>query len=177
MKCTYCNAELEYGYQYCIKCGERVEKSVIDTAYNETFWGKADAFIQKYENNKLKKITGNYLFRTLVLIVSLVLIFFGFGGNEYRLRILDNDAYKIQYDMNKEEFYVLSNEQEFVLDIHIPKFCSRVRLICHSGDDVFEKVMERGECQISVVRNEFDYITLEAMCGEIVVQSLKFSAP
>lgn len=75
MKCTYCNAELEYGYKYCIKCGNLVEKSVTDTAYNETFWGKTDALIQKYENNKLKKFTGNYLFRIVVLIVSLSLIY------------------------------------------------------------------------------------------------------
>ena len=153
MKCTYCNAELEYGYKYCIKCGERVEKSAIDTAYNETFWGNADSFIQKCENNKVKRITGSYWFRALALIVSLALIYFGFWGNEYRLHILDNEAYSVQYDMNKDEFYVLSNEQAFVLGIHIPKFCNKVRLVCHSGEDVFEKVLKREECKIGVVKD------------------------
>ena len=154
-----------------------MEKSFTDTAYNETFWGKTDALIQKYENNKLKKFTGNYLFRIVVLIVSLSLIYFGFWGNEYKLRILNNEAYSIQYDMNKQEFYVLSDEQEFVIDIYIPKFCNKVRIACHSGDDVAEKIVKREECKIKVVKGEFDHITIEALRGEKAMQSIKFSAP
>ncbi|MBQ4517827.1 MAG: hypothetical protein II997_04475 [Clostridia bacterium] len=176
MKCNHCEAELGYGYKYCTKCGENVSKTAVEDAYNETAWGKFDALIAKYEGCKLKRITGNYLFRVLLIVICVALLYFGFWGDTYRLRIVESDIYRIQYDTKTEEYYVLSDAESFELGIHIPKFSDNVRFTCYAGEESTTDNMKPAECRIPVVKGKYDYMTVEAMRGKKVIQLLKFSA-
>lgn len=177
MICNHCGANLGYGYKYCTVCGGTISKSAIEEAYNDTVWGQFDSLIAKYEECTLKKITGNYFFRICLILFCAVLIYFGLYGENYQLHILKSEMYRIQYDTKTNEYYVLSEEDIFNLEIHIPKFADNVRFTCYIGGEEQSEDMKPEECRIQVIKDKCDYMTVEAMQGKKILQSLKFSAP
>ncbi len=177
MICDNCKAKFGYGYKYCTECGNKVNENLLEESYNETVWGKLDGFIKKYEGFTLKKITNNRIFKIVVLLLTVLLTYFGFFGNEYQLHIAESGAYAVQYDVESEEYYVLSDADAFTVSIHIPKYCDYVQFTGYAGGDKESLKMKPEECHIEITKGKYDYMTVEAMKGEKAVQSLKFSAP
>lgn len=176
MKCNHCEKEIGYGYKHCTECGNLVDEAVLESAYKETVWGRIDVLIDKYKQTPIKKLTDNFFFRIIVMLFSVFLIYIGFTTDDYHLRIVENGIYRIQYDTKTDEYYVLSDEENFVLGVHIPKFCDKVRFICYKEDnEVQNKVMKREDCEIEVVKGKYDYMIIEALRGDKISQSLKFS--
>lgn len=177
MICDNCKAKFGYGYKYCTQCGNEVRETQLDEAYNETIWGKVDGFINKYQGFTLKKIIDNWIFKIAVLLLTVLLTYFGFFGNEYQLHIAESGAYSVQYDVESKEYYVLSDSNAFTVSIHIPKYCDSVQFTGYTGDDKDSLQMNPDECHIEIIKGKYDYMTVEAMKGEKAVQSFKFSAP
>ena len=178
MKCICCKSEVAFGYKFCTNCGEKVDKTQMENAYyNECVWGKFDAWVEKHENSLGKKITDNFVFRIVAMLVSVVLIYYGFTSDDYRLHIMDSNDYGVQYDVKSEEYYILSHKEEFNVEMYVPKFCDYVRLNCYTGEDEKQYTMDTDKLNIKIIKGEYDYITVEGVRKDKPVQKIKISFP
>ena len=68
----------------------------------------------------LKKITGNVVFKAVWLIVVLGYFFFTMYGNLNGIRLKDSETYKVQYNEQAEEYYIIPLKQEASLELFVP---------------------------------------------------------
>ena len=167
MNCERCNSPLSYGSKYCNTCGEKVPSGTYDAEYKETIWAKFDTAKDKYDTLFLKKITGSILFKILSLAAVLAYFFFTMYGNLMGIRLKDSDAYSIQYNKEKDEYYISAKQTEAQLDMYVPLGTDNVVFSAFDGDEkketkkyTTEQYRNKG---YTVNEGEYDYILVEAL--------------
>ncbi len=120
MNCEKCKSDLSYGTKYCTVCGEEIPSEMYLAEYDKTVWAKLDRAKDKYDTLLLKKITGNVIFKAVWLIVVLGYFFFTMYGNLNGIRFKDSESYKIQYNEQAGEYYIIPLKEEAMLEIFVP---------------------------------------------------------
>lgn len=166
MICEKCKSELSYGTKYCGNCGEKVPKDAYKEEYEDTIWAKIDKIKDEYDTLLLKKITGNVYFKALWLIIVLVYFFFTMYGNLNGIRLMDSEAYRIQYYEKADEYYIRPTDEISQLELIAPIGTEKIIFTAFTDGEESDKkeftTDEYKEKGYTVVSNEYDYIYIDA---------------
>lgn len=176
MNCQSCNKEIPSGADYCNFCGEKITDDVKKENYKKTIWGKFQHYIDIYETLSLSKLTGHWAFKTIVIIALVVATYFGFYGDAWKMKFTETDIYAIQYNIETDEYYILSDVEKFSLGLYIPKTADKIRYKGYlDGESVFAEEYTPAECNITVNKGEYSGMTLELIDGGEAKQIIRFS--
>lgn len=120
MKCSQCGMENIVQAKFCRGCGHAFSSEEQEVAYQKTIFGKLDAIEAWWNRLSLKVVTEHMLFRILVIVGILGYGVYMFYQNGAQLRILESDAYRIQYNEDSKEYYLLTEMDEVALNMYIP---------------------------------------------------------
>lgn len=166
MICEKCKSELSYGTKYCGNCGEKVPKDAYKEEYEDTIWAKIDKIKDEYDTLLLKKITGNVYFKAIWLIIVLVYFFFTMYGNLNGIRLMDSEAYRIQYYEKADEYYIRPTDKISQLELIAPIGTEKIIFTAFTDGEESDKkeftTDEYKEKGYTVVSNEYDYIYIDA---------------
>ena len=113
MKCAACQTENNYNANFCKACGTAFTQAQKDEACSKTWIGKLNQIEDTISWLKLEKITGNPVFRALVLVVLIGMCIFNllFKGN--MSIILPSEDYQVTYIKN-EKSYTLTTDLDVI---------------------------------------------------------------
>lgn len=167
MNCEKCEAPLPYGTKYCNTCGEKVPKGAYDNEYNQTIWAKIDKVKDEYDTFMLKKLTGNIVFKIVVLVAVLVYFFFTMYGNLNGIRLKENSAYTITYNTKLDEYYIYPNGAKADLEMYAPIGTDKLVFTAMTDGKVAKKdtftIKQYEKKGYAVKEGEYEYITIKAM--------------
>lgn len=174
MKCTECGYETNYGANYCNNCGASLEKA-NDEIYNRTVWGYADKFLDWYDALTLKKITGNIIFKIVVLLLVLGIGIFNAYSSYANIRLLKSETYEIEYDKDADFYYIVTPEEEVNILLYIPKNAEKVIVRgITDGQEVVETEFLPDDYSKGIIakKNEFDSISVDTIKDDAVSDSI-----
>lgn len=180
MHCSKCLKHVPYGAKYCRNCGEAIPEAERAAAYKKTLWGRLQQLEDWYKTLTLKKFTGSTIFKIFVLVLILAVGVVNIIKNGTALKILDSDAYSAQYNTKLEEYYILTDADEVVLSLYIPNRAESLLLTGYDGDGsvLEQRTLTAAEFTnadaMRIRRDEYAYLTLEAVRGSDVISHLKF---
>ena len=180
MHCIKCLKSAPYGAKYCRSCGEVIPEAERAAAYKKTLWGRLQQLEDWYKTLTLQKFTGSIVFKILILVLILAVGVINIARNGTALKILDSDAYSAQYNTKLEEYYILTEADEVVLSLYIPNRAESLLLTGYADDDTVmeQRTLTAAEFTnadaMRIRRDEYAYLTLEAVRGTDVISQLKF---
>lgn len=167
MICEKCKNSLSYGTKYCSVCGEKVSNELYIAEYDKTVWAKLDKAKDKYDTMLLKKLTGNVIFKTVWLIVVLGYFFFTMYGNLNGIRLKDSETYKVQYNEQEEEYYIIPLKQEASLELFVPIGTENIEFAAVSNGEETDKqkftTKQYEEHGYTVTADKYDAIYIDAI--------------
>ncbi len=176
MICEKCNSKLGYGDKFCNTCGEKIPASLYEDDYKDTAWGKFDNLSNKWDTFFLKKIFDSWVFKTLVVLAVLAVGLLEVYTDIINIKLLDSEAYKIEYNQNTDEYYVRTEQQSVDLLLYIPKHADRICSREYIGGEVSEeRVMtyeEYSKEALKIAKDEFDYVTVSSLKGEQITDTV-----
>ena len=176
MKCQKCDAALHYGDKFCNECGEKIEKKAYDEDYKKTIWGKFDKLSDWWETLTLKKFLDNWITKIIILLVVLAWGFFDAYTDLTNIKFLESENYKIEYNKQLDEYYIRTQEEEFSLNLYIPKHAAKITVTEYNGEEVntrdilSEKISKDS---IIVKKGNFDYMTISSVKGDKITDTVK----
>ena len=177
MNCEKCESPLTYGAKYCNTCGEKVPDGAYEAEYNDTIWAKIDKIKDEYDSLAFKKITGNIVFKIIVLVVVVGYFFFAMYGNLNGIRLKENKAYTISYNTELDEYYISLNSAKAKLEMYAPIGTDKLVFTAMVNGKVadektftIEKYKKEG---YAVKEGQYDYITVKAMRGKKTADDIK----
>lgn len=177
MNCEKCESPLAYGTRYCNTCGEKVPKGAYDAEYNDTVWATIDKVKDKYDSLTLKKITGNIVFKIVVLVAVLVYFFFTMYGHLSGIRLKENSDYSISYNTKLDEYYISPTGAKANLEMYAPIGTDKLVFTAMTGNKkADEKKFTPHQYEkkgYEIVEGEYDYILVKAMRNGKKADSVK----
>lgn len=180
MHCPKCLNHVPYGAKYCQSCGESIPEETRKAAYNKTFWGKLQRIEDWYNTITLKKFTGSLFFKIAILLLILAIGIINVIQKGMQTKILDSEIYTVQYNTQKEEYYILTDAEEVVLQLYVPKRIDTLILTGYDNNDnvLLERTISAEDIgskdALRVKKDEYAYLTLNAMRSGKHNTSLKF---
>ena len=180
MHCPKCLKNVPYGAKYCRSCGEAIPEAERSAAYKKTLWGRLQQLEDWYKTLTLKKLTGSVVFKILILVLILAVGVVNIVKNGVALKILESDAYSAQYNTKLEEYYILTDADEVVLSLYIPNRAESLILTGYDDDGaaIEQRTLTTAEFAnadaMRIRKDEYAYLTLEAIHGTDVISQLKF---
>lgn len=174
MKCTECNYETNYGSKYCNNCGADLQKA-NDEIYNRTVWGYADKFLDWYDALTLKKITGNIIFKIVILLLVLAFGIFNAYSAYANIRLLKSESYEIEHDKNQGIYYIVTPDEQVNILMYIPKNAQKVIVKGITNEEETSKtefLPDDYAKGITAKKNEFDYITVSTIRDDKISDSI-----
>jgi len=101
MICTKCGKDNLIKADYCAHCGHAFTKQEKEAAYNQTIYGKLDRFDEVKSWVTLKKITGNFFVRLLVLACIAAIGFLTHTNQGTEMKLLESNEYALYSDLDK----------------------------------------------------------------------------
>lgn len=175
MKCEKCGYELYYGAKFCSACGTEIPKDAYQDEYNRTVWGYADKFLNWYDTLTLKKITGNVIFKTIVLLLVLAFGIFNAYSAYANIRLLESESYEIEHDKNQGIYYIVTPDEQVNILMYIPKNAEKVIVKGIANEEEASKtefLPDDYAKGIIAKKNEFDYITVSTIKGDKISDSI-----
>lgn len=167
MICEKCKSDLSYGSKYCTVCGEEISSELYVAEYNKTIWAKLDRWKDKYDTLLLKKITGNVVFKTLWMIVVLGYLFFSMYGNLNGIRLKDSESYKVQYNEQADEYYIIPLKEEAMLELFVPIGTENIEFTAvTNGEENERKVFttkQYKEQGYTVIADKYEAVYIDAV--------------
>lgn len=120
MKCIKCKGINIISANYCKFCGYHFSEKEQKEAKNKTIVGKLEMLEKAYNVCTLKVITDHIVFKIISLLVVIILGIFFLVNNGAKVKILESDNYKMQYNTKEDEYYLLANEEQTTLDLYVP---------------------------------------------------------
>lgn len=160
MKCAVCQTENNYNANFCKSCGTAFTQAQKDESYNNTWMGKLDQIENTISWLKLEKITGNPIFRALVLVVLIGLCVFNllFRGNVSI--ILPSEQYQVTY-IAKEKTYILNTDLDVIqLELNLKQTPQLIIVSTMSNDEILDETSYTLTDSISLVKDEDIYYIL-----------------
>ncbi len=179
MHCPKCLKYVPYGAKYCQNCGEAIPDTVRKNAYQKTLWGKLQRLEDWYKTLALKKVTDSIIFKAFILAVILGYGLFNLYLNGTQLKIMDSDMYDVQYNTKLDEYYVLTEADEVVLNLYIPNKASTLHLTGYDAEGAVleERTIAPADFEnpesLAIKRDAYAYLTLEMQQGETAKGQLK----
>ena len=129
MICRECKTKNRIKANFCSYCGHPFSDEERKTAYAKTIYGRFEKLENLWKTVSLDKITGS----ALVKIVSLVVVLFYGGISIYRngteFRPLEHDSYELQYNQKDNEYYLISQNDDVLLQLYLPKQAEEVTIV------------------------------------------------
>lgn len=178
MICKNCNKGINYGTMYCINCGSKVTNDDRHDSYSKTFWGKLQKGEDKIRNWKLVRFYFSNTFKILFFICLVVYTGWQLYTDRMSMTFLESDSYEIQYNELFDEYYILSDEETFKLELYIPRTTDKVRIKGYTDDkEVYSDTSSAGRAKLGIKKGEYDYMTVETIDNKKVTETIKFAAP
>ena len=120
MICKNCGKENLIKADYCACCGHPFTKEEQAEAYGKTIYGKMDRFAEMKSWLTLKKITGNFFVRLLILLCIAAAGFLSHTNQGSEMKLLESDEYVIDWNKRSGEYYLYSDLDEIHLKLYLP---------------------------------------------------------
>ena len=180
MICEKCNSKLHYGDKFCNVCGEKIDTTGYEKEYNKTIWGVIDKIADFLDIIMLKKITGNWIVKVLLLLAIAGWGFFDAYTDFASIRILESESYSVEYNKNLDEYYVRTSKDEIDLNLYIPKYTDNIKFKEVNDKEtsvedmtVEEYIEKKKEKELLVKKNSFEYLTVDSVRNGKVSDSIK----
>lgn len=134
MRCTKCGKDNIIKANFCKYCGYKFSQAEQKKAKRKTLVGKLELIEKGYSICKLKFITDNIIFKiaSIIMLIAIGICLNLKNGND--VRILKSDMYKIEYNTNNDEYYLLVDEDKINLNLYIPNNLDKID-IKHMNSD------------------------------------------
>lgn len=153
MKCIKCKSENITKSNYCKKCCYHFEEFEQLAARRRTLVGKLEWIEDTYKKWTLKKFMDKKIVKILSFIILILINVFIFYNNNKDVKLLENEAYKIEYNTKTNEYYLLIKEDSTGVDLYIPKRLKNMDI---------KKVNNKDEVLNSFLYNRKEKLVLEA---------------
>lgn len=124
MICAKCSTMNEYKVNYCKECGTKFEAEDHEKAFNDSFPGKLQNFINKAKDNPYSKITGSIYFKIISLVVVIGIGIFCYyqktGIASDKFQFVATEDYSVQYNSESNEYYIIAKSAEVSLMVYCP---------------------------------------------------------
>lgn len=128
MICKNCQTKNITKAKYCQHCGAAFTDEQRQEAYDRTIFGKIDK-LEKWKGYiTLDFITGNPIFKTVVLVAILIWGFYLGRTNGERMLILESDTYQVQQHVTTGEYYVLTEQDSVSVSLYLPRQAESLQL-------------------------------------------------
>lgn len=168
MKCKKCKTDNINQANYCKRCGNKFTDEEKKEAHKWTFvW-----FLEGLENIKkackLEFITDIPIIKygSIVVILALGVLSYFYNGND--LHLLESENYKIQYNEREEEYYLLVNNEETILNVFVPNRSKNLTVKHYNSDGEIIEDAEYDKDDEIILKNdeETDYYVVAADYGK-----------
>lgn len=128
MKCKKCHKKNIDNANFCQKCGNKFSEEEKNAVKKGTLVWYLE-WIDKIKSLwKFNFITGHILFKILSVIVVLGIGVYSLLINGNTLKILESDSYKIQYNKELSEYYLLTSSDKAELNLYVPNNLSKIKI-------------------------------------------------
>lgn len=138
MVCKHCNEKNRLEAEFCKKCGKSFNEEEREASKYNGIIGFIKFIEDKYNKFSLKFIFDSNKFKALLLIIFSLISIYNFtikGGN--RIQIKENENYLVEYNDKDKEYYVtFKNDEEQLLDLHIPNNIETIEITKYSENDI-----------------------------------------
>ena len=164
MVCSNCGMNNVMKARYCRDCGTPFSEEKRQEVYNDSIWGKLDKLLKFKDILDLSIITGNPIFRAVVIIVLLVLVGIRIYNNGAHLRFEGSSDYEIQYNEELNEYYLLTSLDAVEVDFYVPRQAEEVTLWTYTAtaDPTPELILETGSVITLLPSDDIAYYVVEA---------------
>ena len=166
MICRNCQTKNIIKAQYCRHCGDAFTDEQRQEAYDRTIFGKIDKLEQWKGYLTLEFITGNPIFKTVVLVAILLWGFYLGRTNGERMLIMESDAYRVQQHVTTGEYYVLTDQDSVSVSLYLPRQAEEVQLQGIVDGEVVGEQRFTAEEQPQLECGAVDYYYITADYGK-----------
>jgi len=164
MKCNQCGHKNLYKANYCEKCGHKFDETIKSKAYDKTIYGLINKLEDLYSWLTLDKIFGNTYLKIFLLIVILFSTCTKIIQNGNNFIIKDNESYEVQYNKQKNQYYIISNEYYIDLSMYIPKKTESIVVTEYSiNNEMLSSFSYTIEDSITLLNEQDKYYVIEAV--------------
>ena len=121
MICRECKTKNRIKANFCSHCGHPFTDAERDAAYAKTIYGRFEKLEDLWKTVSLDKITGNNIVKILSLVAVLVLGGYSVLKNGTQFRPLEHESYEIQYNKSVNEYYLISELDNFDVSLYLPR--------------------------------------------------------
>lgn len=164
MKCIKCTEKNINSANYCKKCGYNFSDIERNAARRWSFvW-----FLEKIDKIKeifdLSFITDHIVFKIISILVILGIGILNFLDKGVNLKILESSNYKVQYNTEIDEYYLITNNNQINLNLYIPNRTNNLALkhLDKENNIILEKNYQKAEEITLYTNGNDDYYILEA---------------
>ncbi len=176
MKCSKCRCKNIVKANYCKSCKYKFTDKEKEKAYNKTLFGKVE-FIEKwYSRLTLQAITGHIAFKICSILFILMIGIYTLFTMGITTKILDSKDYKIYYNKNLKEYYLLvdSSLSEVDVNLYKPNRLKNLNVLHYdSNNKLLEKISERDNKNIILKTYNDDYYVLESKYSNKKMDKIK----
>ncbi len=160
MKCLKCHKENVYKANFCKYCGNKFTEEEKEIAKRKGFTGFLRMVSEWYDKTSLSVATGHpaYQIASVILVLCVGIYFIITKGTD--LRLLESPNYKIQYNENNDEYYLLfSKEKEnrnvsVPLELYVPNRIEKLQVIYYNDqDEILEENIYDKDATINLKPN------------------------
>lgn len=172
MKCIKCLTKNINQANYCKKCGYKFSDKEREAASRWTLvWciKKAEKIkeICSGNFNAFGFITDTIAYKVISLLVVLAIGIYFAVANGLDVKIKESDNYKLQFNKEANEYYILVKEMTTLLDVYLPNDVENLTLTNYDYKDnvIIENVYNPND-EIVLKADSRDYYVLKAKQGK-----------
>lgn len=176
IKCTSCSTQNIEEAEFCRKCGKKFTKQEKEKKQKGLI-----VSILTFIDNVMDKITLDFIkeskiFRILILIVIIGFGIFNTARNGLNMKIQKSENYKVQYNNEQKEYYLISPAEQISLNLYVPSRSKKTTLkLYDENNEIINEVNIEKEKPVVVEDTEKEnYYVLEAEYGNNNMDRIKF---
>lgn len=165
MKCSKCRCNNIVKANYCKSCKHKFSEEEKERAYSKTIFGKIE-FIEKwYSRLTLQAVTGHIAFKVGSILLILFIGLYTLFTMGITTKILDSKDYKIYYNKELKEYYLLVDESLLQVDVNLyrPNRLKKLNVLHYDANGkLLEKFSDTEDKNIVLKTYNEDYYVLES---------------
>ncbi len=161
MKCIKCRTKNITKAKYCKKCAYEFSKEEQKAARKKTLIGKIEWLEKAYEVCTLKVITDHIIFKVISILIIMGVGMYIWINHGIDLRLLNSKDYSIQYNINEEEYYLMTDNDKVLLNLYIPNRTEEITIVHYDEEDnIIEEKKYKPKEEIILETKEKEYYVL-----------------
>ena len=175
MKCPKCNFKNHYLASYCNNCGYKYNDKEKEKSENRSFIGLLKGIDKLMSILDLSIINDKWYYKLVTLLGVLFIGFITFTNYGNHLKLVNSNEYKIEYNTNSNEYYLLSNNKEINLSLFIPNKVKKININYYdNNDNLINSNTYDSNSEIKLISSSNnDYYILEGIYNENNLDRLK----